>query len=317
MSARDDLGERATSVALTLAVDAETLRVVTEMRSRGVRAILLRGAAFTDLLGYRAGERAYVDSDLFVDPDSFRVAEDVLRRLGYRESDIERVFTDDRPQHAHTWLSRRGVVDLHRTLVGVPGEAKRVWGILSTRTETLPLLGGDVEVLAESARLLVVALHATQHAGETGVVSDLARAISHVARQAWEDAADLSRLLDAEEPFAAGLRTTPAGAELADGLGLSHDPAQPGINRGSNAFHLAQGLIWLSGQRGVAAKLRYVRSKIVPPRTQMRGRSNLARRGSLGLALAHLQRWMVLAVQLPNAVRALLRLARERRRRRA
>lgn len=302
------------SAARTLAVDAETLRVVTETRDSGVRAILLRGAAFTDLLGYGAGERPYVDSDLLVAPHSFDSAEDVLRRLGYRESDLERVFTDTRPQHAHTWLSRRGVVDLHRTLVGVPGEPSQVWDILSAQPQTIPLLGEGVEVLSGGARLLVLVLHAIQHAGETVVGSDLARAISHVPRSTWEEAADLSTLLAAEAPFAAGLRTTPAGAELAEGLGLSRGAIQPGINRGSDAFHLAQGLVWFSGQRGVAAKLTYARSKLVPPRTQMRSRSNLAQRGSLGLALAHLWRWIVLAAQLPSAARALQRLARERRR---
>lgn len=303
------------STARTLAVDAETVRVVTEMRRHGIRPILLRGAAFTDLLGYRAGERAYVDTDLFVDPESFQGAEAVLHRLGYRESDIERVFADDRPRHAHTWLSRRGVVDLHRTLVGVPGEPERIWGILSSRTETLPLLGGDVEVLAESARALVLALHATQHAGELGVCSDLKRAIAHVSRPTWQEAADLSRHIGADAAFATGLRTTPAGAGLADELQLFSDRAQPGINRGTDAFHLAQGLIWLSGQRGVAAKLSYVRTKVVPLRAQMRSRSSLARRGRLGLGLAHLQRWLVLVAQLPDAVRALRQLAQERRRR--
>jgi len=250
VSARDDLQKRVASAARTLAVDAETLRVVAEMRSSGVRPILLRGAAFMDLLGYSAGERAYFDSDLFVDPQSFRVAEDVLRRLGYRESEIERVFTHDRPQHAHTWLSRRGVVDLHRTLIGIPREPERIWDILGSRTEKLPLLGGEVEVLVQSARVLVLALHATQHAGEAGVGSDLVRALSYVARQSWEEAAELSRLLDAEESFSAGLRSTPAGAELADALGLSRETPQSDISRGSDAFHLAQGLIWLSGERG-------------------------------------------------------------------
>ncbi len=314
MPARGDLGERVLSAAQTLAVDAETLRVVTEMRTRDVRPILLRGAAFTDLLGYGAGERAYVDSDLFVGPHSFRVAEDVLQALGYRESEIERVFTEDRPQHAHTWLGRRGAVDLHRTLVGVRGDAERIWEILSSRTEKLPLLGGEVEVLAGSGRLVVLTLHATQHAGQSGVASDLARAISQLSRQTWEEAADLSRLLDAEESFAAGLRTSPAGGALADWLRLPHASPRAAFNRGSDAFHLAQGLLWVSEQRGLAAKVRYVGSKIVPPRTQMRSRSALAGRGRLGLALAHLQRWVVLAGQLPHALRALAQLTRERRR---
>jgi hypothetical protein len=297
------------ATARTLAVDAETRRVVMEMRASGVRPILLRGPAFAALLGYAPGERTYVDTDLLVAPGSFPVAEGVLRRLGYHESELERVFRGDRPQHAHTWIGPRGVVDLHRTLVGLPGDGDRSWELLSSRTSTLSMLGHEVEVLGASRGVFVIALHAAQHAGEAGVEADLARAVARVPREAWEEAVELSRLLGAEETFAAGLRTSPEGEKLAESLHLPQPHAHAGVNRGSDTFHLAQGLLWVSGHRGAAAKLKYLRAKLVPPAPQMHSRWTLARRGRVGLLLAHAQRWGVLAARLPLALLALLRLS--------
>ena len=303
------------SAGRTLAVDAETLRVVEAMESRGLRPILLRGAAFADLLECAPGERDYVDTDLLIDPVAFSVAEEALRQLGYRESELERLFTEGRPQHAHTWISERGAVDLHRTLIGVPLEPERVWHVLRENTETLTLLGRDVDVLTGSGRAFALALHAAQHPGDAGVQEDVRRAVALLPPSTWQEAASLSTQLAAEAPFAAGLRMAPAGAELADGLGLMPDPGLARLDRGSDAFHLAQGLRWFGRQPGIRAKLRYVRAKAVPHRLQMQRRSTLAQRGRVGLALAHGYRWLTLAAYLPQAVRVLIRLGRERSRR--
>lgn len=302
------------SAGRTLAVDAETLRVVEAMESRGVRPILLRGAAFADLLECAAGERSYVDTDLLIEPAAFSVAEKALRQLGYHESELERLFTEGRPQHAHTWISERGAVDLHRTLIGVPLEPERVWHVLRGRTERLTLLGRDVEVLTRTGRAFALALHAAQHPGDAGVQEDVRRAVALLPSSTWQEAASLSTQLDAEASFAAGLRMTPSGAELADGLLLEKDPRSARLGRGSDAFHLAQGLRWFGQQQGLKAKLRYVRTKALPHRMQMQRRSTLARRGRVGLALAHVYRWLTLAAYLPQAVRVLIRLGRERSR---
>jgi hypothetical protein len=307
-----DFSDRAAAVAGTLLVDTETVRAVAAMRERGVRAVLLRGAAYVELLGYRPGERMYADSDLLIKPSRFLEAEEVLRGLGYRESTIEAVFGERRPRHAHTWLSDRGTIDLHRTLVGVSADPEEVWQVLSARTRTVELLGQEVEVLDASANLVVLGLHAVQHAGDDQAHSDLARALALIPTTIWREAAELSRSLGAERSFGAGLRTMPEGATLAEQLLLVDRRAVAAVNRGSESFHLAQGALWVAQQRGLPAKLRFLRGKVVPTSARMRSRSRLARRGPGGLALAHLGRWIVLTAHLPSAILALRKLMRVR-----
>lgn len=312
MAPNAEHSERAAAVARTLLVDSETVRVMAAMRERGVRAVLLRGAAYIELLGYRPGERSYSDSDLLISPSRFPEAEEVLGGLGYRESAIEAVFGERRPQHAHTWLSARGTIDLHRTLVGVAAEPEEVWQILGARTRTVELLTEEVEVLEASANLFVLGLHALQHAGDDQARSDLARAAALIPTPVWRQAVELSRSLGAEGPFAAGLRTTPEGAALAEELLLVDRPAAAAVNRGGESFHLAQGALWVARQRGLAAKLRFLRGKLVPATARMRSQSRLARRGPGGLALAHLRRWILLTVYLPSAMLTLTKLRRLR-----
>ena len=307
-----DFSDRAAAVAGTLVVDTETVRVVAAMRERGLRAVLLRGAAYVELLGYRPGERTYMDSDLLIKPSRFPEAEEVLRGLGYRESTIEAVFGERRPSHAHTWLSDRGTIDLHRTLVGVSAAPEEVWQVLSEHTRTIQLLAREVEVLDASANLVVLGLHALQHAGDDQAASDLARAVALIPTTVWSQAAELSRSLGAARSFGAGLRTTPEGAALAEELLLEDRRGAASVNRGSNSFHLAQGALWVARQRGLSAKLSFLRSKLVPTSARMRSRSRLARLGPGGLALAHLGRWVVLTAHLPSAILALRKLRHAR-----
>ena len=315
MRSEPDLRKRADTVAGTLAVDAETVRVVTALQAGGVRPLLLRGAAYIQFLRYAPGERMYVDSDLLITRSDFHRAEQVLLGLGYHESEIEAAFAQGRPRHAHTWMGPRGTVDLHRTIVGVEAEPERVWELLSSDTNTITLLERDVEVLAETANLLVLSLHAAQHPGDTQISLDLTRAVTQFDLASWHEAAELSSRLGAEASFGAGLRTTPDGAELARRLELPEQPLPHRHNRGSGAFHLAQGAIWISNQQGWTARLRFLRRKIVPPAARMRTESRLARRGAVGLALAHARRWIALSQHAPQALRALVRLRREQGRR--
>jgi Uncharacterised nucleotidyltransferase len=313
--AEPDLGKRADTVAGTLAVDAETVRVVMALQASGVRVLLLRGAAYIEFLRYPPGERMYVDSDLLISRSDFGDAEQVLIGLGYHESELEAAFAQGRPRHAHTWMGPRGTVDLHRTIIGVEAEPERVWELLSSRTNTITLLERNVEVLDETANLFVLSLHAAQHPGDTQISLDLTRAAIQFDLASWNEAAGLSRRLGAEATFGVGLRTTPHGADLARRLKLREQTLPHHQNRGSAAFHLAQGAIWMANQRGWAARLRFLRRKVVPSAVRMRNESRLARQGGVGLALAHARRWIALSQHAPQALRALVRLRREQGRR--
>lgn len=233
------------SVAGRLVVDSWTAEAVAALRAEAVPVVLLKGPAVARWLYAEAPHtRPYTDVDLLVAPTEVDRAVGVLRRLGYRGG--ERVRLALAADHATT-LQREGdgaTVDLHWKLHGMehlPADAP-VWALLTANVEELAVAGRPVAVLGVVARTLHVALHLEP---DDGLASqpweDLRRAVDRVDRTTWAAAAALARALDVDAEMGARLRLQPAGAALADDLGLP--------TRASTWFAIRQG--GALGTRGV------------------------------------------------------------------
>ena len=279
-------GADSLSTARALIVDAAAGKAAAALAAAGVPFLLLRGPALAAVLYDDPAQRPYLDADLLVEPERLSKAEAALAGSGFDESPLEAAFPEGRPQHAHTWRSASGgVVDVHRTLIGVAAPPSTVWRVLSAEVETMCVGGNRIDVPSLSARALIVALHAAHHVDTSGqALDDLQRAIGRLGHTTWLEAAALARTLEAVGPFVSGLSLVPDGRELLQRLDLS--PAVSplaGADRGERSFHVAQGILWLRSTPGALGKLRFARRRLLPSPRAMRQRSRLARRGPVGL----------------------------------
>jgi hypothetical protein len=229
-AARVEFAERARATTLRASVDAVAVEVAGALEAAGIRAILLKGAAFARWLYADGAPRVYVDVDLLVGADRARDAEACLRRLGYGPLWLPRDAPANRPIASH-WRRPDGgaPIDLHWALPEADAPATVQWALLTQGTERLALAGGAVETLGEPAQCVMAALHAARHAELARPAADLERALRTANDRTWASAADLARRLDATEAFSAGLRTRPAGVALAESLGVSPPESTRGV----------------------------------------------------------------------------------------
>jgi hypothetical protein len=296
------------TAASNLLLEVVAGEVIESLRGAGRRSVLIKGATTARWL-YENEPRAYGDVDLLVDPAFFYDCEDVLVSMGFERSLIERVFAKGSPSHASTWLRASVMVDLHRTLIGVGVSAEEAWVVLASNTEIWTVGRAEVEVLNPAARALVIALHMAQHGPQFGRTSDdLERAVARLPESAWVEAATLACSLQAETSLAAGLLAVKGGRDLCNALGLRLAGAV--AIEGSTSFHTVQGLLWLMQTRGVCARARYLRLKLIPPPSVMRSRIVWSRSGWPALGLAYGLRFARIALHTPHAVWTLVRLRR-------
>ena len=285
------------SITRSLRVDKLTADVVRAFAGAGVRSILLKGPAIARWLYAEGAIRPYADCDLLVAEERAAAAQGVLIGLGLHREALDSI-PGDWPKHATTWKREDGAsVDLHVTLVGLEAPPRRVWEVLAERTDHMQVAGAEVEVLTPAARALLVALNAAKDATRVGKVRhDLGHAVDRVPFAVWQGAQGLAERLGSTAAFAAGLRRTPTGQELATRLGLPHDrPPRSIAIRDRPPPPLAVGVDWLLSTPGWKGKLALVGRKLVPPPSFMRAWTPLARRGPLGLAVAYAWRpvWIV------------------------
>jgi hypothetical protein len=299
-----------------LAVEAALAQVVGALERGGVEPLLLKGPALARWLYDDPSERGFEDVDLLVAPDRFDRAERVLEAAGFAEGPT--VGGRDGRRHAVHWTRDAPVrlaVDLHRApFMLAERDHAAVWRALTAAAGTLELGGRAISVPSTPAHALIVVLHAVQHgfaaprAGE-----DLRRAVERVDERDWRAAASLARSLDAETPFAAGLRMHPAGADVADRLGL---PA-PTSARLRLHLHPAPspwtGFDRLAKLASVRERARALAGIAFPSGAYLRLADPLARRGRLGLGLAFLRRALRLVVRAPAGYLAWRAVAREER----
>jgi hypothetical protein len=295
-----------------LALEGALAELMPALEAGGVRPLLIKGAAFASWLYDDPRERSYGDIDLLVAPDRFAAAEAVLSELGY-EPLLDAMRDRERPDHTTDWM-RTGllplVVELHHTMVLLPGDPSLIWQRLSEGALRLELGGTSVSVPTEPVAALIVGLHAAQHGrSHERSMRDLHLALERVDHDAWRAAARLADSLDAAANFAAGLRLDPAGEELCGRLGLTSSAPRHVRLRATTPPRTAMGIEQLVTTPGALARLRLLIEVLVPSRARLLATSPLAGRGSLGLACAYLWRPLQLLRALPRGLRAWSRAA--------
>jgi hypothetical protein len=312
-SSLENNGRRQAAVA-RLGLDAAAAEAVTALRAAGIRAILLKGPAIAHWLYDEPWERTYGDIDLLVAPDQHRLAGQILQRLGYENCSLKDPVI--RP-HASQWR-RAGPpsaeIDLHWQ-VPLATRGADSWTVLGQETEPMPIGSATVEILSPAARAMLTAVHAAQHG--TGIrksVRDLELALGRVDLVTWARSAELARRVGVSDPFAVGLRLLPAGADVAEKLGLESAQSVEAHLRSVTPAATSLGWMHLLEQRSPRAALQLVRSELLPTPGFMRVWSPTARKGPMGLTCAYLGRPLWLLWQLPSALRDLRRARRQARR---
>jgi hypothetical protein len=290
-----------------LRVDGATADVLRGFDRAGVRARLLKGPSIAGWLYPGGPPRSYVDCDLLIAPDDVDAAEDVLASLNYGRYFDDRRMPEWWREHAGEWVREDDglTVDLHRTLPGVGVGAEPAWRALSTDTGIVLVAGHPAPTLALPARALHVALHAAQHGvGWAGPIADLERALVVADDDLWVRAATLAVELEATDAFAAGLRLTPAGAELASRLRLPPAQSVEAELRAASAPPLALGFEQLARADGMRVRAEIVWRKLVPPADFMRHWDPRAAAGRSALLRAYLQRPVWILRHAPRGLRA-------------
>jgi hypothetical protein len=298
-----------TVAAHRLRVDAWTGKVVAAMRESGIRAVLLKGPVIARwLYAEDSSLRDYVDGDLIVSPADTARARALLCELGFDA--VPHPPLDDHACHARSYVRPRdgAKIDLHTTLHGlerVPRELS--WRAVSTSTETVKVGMVDVEIPSRPVCVLHLALHLgpADHAG-TQPWLDLERGISITTADEWHAATALARSLGVEQELAVRLRRLPAGAELADRLGLTRRvPANYRLRAAATASDAPRGVLSVLGfimLPGRRSRLAYARSKLLPEDSVLCEHSALARAGHVRAARA-LHAAQIL-IDLPKALLA-------------
>lgn len=283
---------------------AHTARLVRALREAGVDCLLLKGISH-ELWLYPDGARPPSrDIDVLIAPSQLEEACEAVLRLGMREA------RDSLGPRRHglelQYLPPDGTgmpVELHQSFHFVSAPVAHCWAVLTASRQRIEVGGVPIDIPSVPARAALLALHVANH-GLAGawVIEDLRRAIGVVSLAEWQLAANVADELDALAAFSSGLRFHPAGASIADSLGLEKrdDPtlrlhARSGHDPGIRMLTYAD----RSSRAGLA---RMLANELIPSDDQMRTWYPIARRGRRGLVAAHAARMARLARISPELV---------------
>ncbi|HEY7873748.1 MAG TPA: nucleotidyltransferase family protein [Actinomycetota bacterium] len=300
---RLDLRSRALAGGLpSQAVDRICAEVAGDFDRRGIPLIVLKGASFATRLYDEPWERPYKDCDVLVPPAAVGAAERALAELGFSKSPLGAARGD-----AQAWARSRdeAIVDLHHTLQGVGASPSEPWRVLWRHSASLEIGGRDVRVLDDAGLAFHAAVHAAAHGGRwSRPLEDLGRAVAIFSPGVWAEATQIATALSAVGAFAAGLRLSAAGRDLATQLALPYAANPEVLIRASGPDGpLALGLESLARTRGLRAKARLIRIKLFPSRDFMRAWVRYRGRPEMGLPLAYLWRPVWLLARLPSSYR--------------
>jgi hypothetical protein len=281
------------------AVDLVTAEVTGALGAEGIASVLVKGPAIATWLYPEDGSRLYGDTDLLLPEAEWERAVRVLARLGFEDDLGPLAHPRMESDAGYSWV-RSGdgaAVDLHLTLFGLGAPPGRVWDAFREGAASARVGGAEVAMPAVPARLLHVALHAVQHGGAAGSkpMLDLERALARVPEASWRQAAELAIRLEGEGTFAAGLRLTARGRELAARIGAAA-AAEPAASLRVEGVPLAEGIRELAEAEGARRKLALLSRELAPSPAFMRWWMPLARRGQRGLAAAYVWRLLWLGL---------------------
>jgi hypothetical protein len=287
--------------AHNFAVDQVTAEVTRAFVSAGIESVVIKGPTIATWL-YTERPRLYADSDLLVRHKDWRRAEKIIAERGFEEihHDLSHPRMGEYGMGYPGWRRKRdnAEVDLHFAIFGLDAKPDRIWSGF-TRDSAEERIGGvTARTPSYPARVLHIALHAVQHAGEDPggrtnaeprPISDLRLAVSKVPLHTWMKALALAEELGGLPAFAAGLTLIPEGEALAEKIGVgSHTSIDIALRLGG--VPMSEGFAALSDVSGLKAKLALLLHEAFPTPTFMRWWSPLARRGPAGLILAYLGR---------------------------
>lgn len=287
-----------------LRIDAATAEVMEALDRVGAPSVLLKGPALADWEPDGLA-RGYTDCDLWVAPATVATAERTIGELGFAPGVDEQGLPDWWTEHASAWRRELdGVeVDLHRTIQGIGVGPEQAWQVLVRQTEEVTVAGYPARRLSVAARAMYVALHAAHH-GERADRSRqrLDAALAAVPEGVWRQAQALASRLDALDAFAAGLRLSDAGADLAARLSLPATQSVTVALRASTPPPLALGLDQLTtaGWSGPRILLR----KVIPPPGFIRHWWPSAARSRAMLLVGYVYRPLWLLRHVPEGWRA-------------
>jgi hypothetical protein len=273
-------------------LDAAAAEAVAELERSGVDALLLKGSGLGALLYGPGGDRSFSDVDLLVAPAQIVAAEHGLARLGYVDTGADKGIDDiGGVVHAHTWVrsSAGPPIDLHRWLPGSRADPAVAWEALLPRRTWIQVGGRSLPVLDRVGQAMHLATHAAQHGPAFDKhVSELELALALWPAEVWESAVMLAGEIGAVEPFAAGLRLSRRGTEVAAQLGLA---STGGLDwtirhlgeRPRGTFHV-QALAEAASARD---RLDVLRRALFPPQAWIVEQHPWARQGGLRLLAAY------------------------------
>jgi hypothetical protein len=310
----DDRVGRLTLAARRIGVDVTTAEVLRAFRDAGCRSLLIKGPAMEREFWDEGSYRHYNDCDLLVAEADLDRAAAALSGAGFALVLDHRGHPGIDEPHAQEWSlkgSSDRSVDLHWRFPGIGAPPNVAWEVLTERTQPIVVAGADGETLDRAGLTLLVALHAAHHGTmRTTPLDDLERALDRLDIHTWAQARALASRLDALEAFTAGLQLSPAGEPLVRALELP-DVTSPRVRLSATRQAPGSfGVLDILEAPSAWARLRVLRTALVPSPTYMRATSALARRGRAGLVLAYLARGLDRTRQLPAALRAVRRARR-------
>lgn len=302
---------RADAVARRLRLDAATQEIVGALDLARIPSLLLKGRSFALWLYSDPSVRDYRDVDLLIRESDFSVAGDLLERLGFEQTSWPE--STGRPWVDIAW--ERGTdgvrLELHRTFKGIEAPPSIAWEVLWSHRRRIPVGHTTVASLDEAAMIVLLCLHAAMHASDSKQpLEELNLAIRKTQSHVWIHAVEVAKALGATDGFDLGLRAMGAGKDIIERLGVSPARSLSQRLRTEGASNSAQYLALVGETKGLRPRLRLVvRQLFLPPRV-MRGRYQIAQRGTFGLILAYLGRALRHAAQVPSGLVQLWRTTR-------
>ena len=289
-----------------VAIDRLAAEIAGAFAAAGIESLVLKGPVLAAWL-YPGGIRPYGDADLMVAPGDWEPAVALLGGLGFADHLGPLAHPRMESFASTAFLRGEDNLDLHCTLHGLDADPERIWAEFRAGSEPQEIGGAELRVPGRPALALHLGLHAAHHV-EGKPIEDLRRALATADEETWREALELAERLDGVPTFASGLRLLPAGAELAQRLGIpdevrstKHEIRFEGVPTAEGIDALLQPGLGLRQRAGIVA------GELFPRPEFMRWWSPLARRGRLGLLLSYPWRWLRLAVQAPRGFRSVRR----------